>query len=423
MWKKRTVSLLLALTLAVAVLLSAGCSTPAVAATIDGEEFSSGDYLAYLYSAYEYTLTNDYNVYYTAMYGGDIWNLTYKYGEEEDNQITMKLGDYLVQMTQDTMVRVVAVERLRKQYNLVLDAEKLKEVNDSVDDVDEANLLALGFNRETFRRMNIATSMLEDTLFYGLYDKGGVKAMSEEDIRKYFEDNYLSYKVIEFSLLDSKGAELNQDEQEKLKKRLEEYKALYAQYAETATPSEAFDKVIEKYQADEKAASTTTKPTTSGTGTTTTTATTTVATTTTTAATTTAPKTEEPSTEEPATTESTNKTEPDTEEEETDKNRMDIDANLYGDEDLTNALKKVAVGNVDIVTYKKGGTADHMALFLRLDPEEGKKESYYEDCRKNILYGARYEEYNEIVKKEIANITFSFDPTAVRMCRPENFAK
>ena len=418
MFKKRMASLLLAVTLAVAVLLS-GCSTPAVAAVIDGEEFSSGDYLAYLYSAYEFTLTNDSNIYYAAYMGQDIWNLTYKYGEEEDNQITMKLGDYLVQMTQDSMVRVAAVKNLMDEYKLVVDAEKLKELNDQIDSLTEADLIKMGFNRETFRRMNIATGLYEDTLFYGLYDKGGIKAVSEADIRKYFDENYLSYKVIEFSLMDSKGAEINEDEKAKIKKRLEEYKALYEQYAETSTPSEAFDKVIKKYKEDEAAASTTTG---TGTGTTTsatTTTPTTAATTTapTTTATTTAPTTSGTGTTAPTTEE------PKTEEETTDANRKDIDANLYGDEDLANAIKKVTVGGVDIVTYEKGGTTSYMALFLRLDPEEGKKETYFEDCRKDILYGARYDEYDEMVKTAVTKIEFSFDPNAVRLCRPENFAK
>lgn len=44
-----------------------------------------------------------------------------------------------------------------------------------------------------------------------------------------------------------------------------------------------------------------------------------------------------------------------------DPNRMDIDANIYGDEDFTNAVKKVEIGTASIQEYKKGGSTDTIA--------------------------------------------------------------
>lgn len=36
--------------------------------------------------------------------------------------------------------------------------------------------------------------------------------MSEDEIRKYFNDNYLSYKIIEISLTDDDGKDLSEAE-------------------------------------------------------------------------------------------------------------------------------------------------------------------------------------------------------------------
>ena len=75
------------------------------------------------------------------------------------------------------------------------------------------------------------------------------------------------------------------------------------------------------------------------------------------------------------------------------------------------------------MTYKKKGTTDTMALILRIDPEEGKADTYFADCRKSIIYGAKFDEYDEMVKAEMANIDYTFNKSAVKMCRPEDFFK
>ena len=78
--------------LASAVLLS-GCSTPAVAATVDGKEYSTGVYLAYLYMIYQETFTN-YNLYMYQYYGMDPWSQTLSYGEGDDAK-DMSVEDYI----------------------------------------------------------------------------------------------------------------------------------------------------------------------------------------------------------------------------------------------------------------------------------------------------------------------------------------
>ena len=129
-----------------------------------------------------------------------------------------------------------------------------------------------------------------------------------------------------------------------------------------------FDAVIEQYNADEESADEEETETTDPTATeeTADSTTTTADTTTTTTADTTMTDTD-------ATTTTTGSSdESSSDEEETDPNLHDVDANLYGDEDFTNAIKSVPIGQAQIVEYKAGGTKNTAALILRLDPEEGK---------------------------------------------------
>lgn len=89
----------------------------------------------------------------------------------------------------------------------------------------------------------------DNALFYGLYDgETNPEApfmMPEEEIRKYFTDNYLSYKVIEIALTDDDGKELSDEEKQKVYDRLDGYLKIYNETGD-------FDKATEKYNEERK---------------------------------------------------------------------------------------------------------------------------------------------------------------------------
>lgn len=84
----------------------------------------------------------------------------------------------------------------------------------------------------------------EKALFYGLYDKGGQREISDDDIRAYFEENYLTYKIISLPLTDSEGADLGEEEAQEVRDRLQKYLDMYNESGD-------FDAVIEQYNEDE----------------------------------------------------------------------------------------------------------------------------------------------------------------------------
>ena len=418
---KRAACALLA-TLLVAV-TAAGCSTPRVAMTVGGREYETGEYLAYLYNTFI-------SLYYSGLYqyhqyGLDIWAQEFPYGEGDDAP-KLKLAEYIKATTKDTIVRMKAYEDKMNEYGLSISQEDLDEFATQMKSVKNDNIIQYGFNKEHYSSMVKATTYNQSTLFYGLYDKGGKREVGDEEVKKYFDENYLSYKMIEISLVDSDKKELSDAEKQKVMDRLERYLTYY-------NKEKDFDKAIDQYEKDETASKTTTTSGTTGTGTTTaggatTTAAATTTTTTVIATTTTQPATTTTGSGPTATGGTTvaNSTgesgSGDDEEEDPDPNRQIIDANLYGDEDFTNAVKTVKIGEAKIVTYKKSGTDTTAALILRMDATKDKqgKDTLTEN-RENILWGARKDEFNKEIDEYIKTLTVDVNDSAVKKCNPKNF--
>ena len=91
-------------------------------------------------------------------------------------------------------------------------------------------------------------------------------------------------------------------------------------------------------------------------------------------------------------------------------------------------MKSVEIGKAKIVEYKKNGTTSTAALILRMDPrqQEGKTEDeILADSREDIIYGAKYEDYNKDIQKKVEELRgkTTLDKTAIRMCDPKNFLK
>lgn len=409
-WKRAIAALVAILMMVISL---AGCSTPAVAMTVDGREYATGEYLAYLYNSYYTYYQNSYMMQYYAYYGQDYWSAIKEvYG---DDKVEMSLEDYLIQITKDEIIYQKALENKMKEFNIGYDEEKLKEFNETAKSIKNNSMLALGINDEHYLSMIKAVSLNEYSLFYNLYDNGGPRAMTEEEILKYYQENFLSYKIIELSLVDSNNADLSKDKADALRKELQGF---LDEFNATDKTSKDFDLIIEKFNKAQSDKTSTTKPSTTGNGQSaaapsTTTTTTTTATTTTTTATDTTTSTTGSAT--------TDKEDPEKPETVTDPNRVDVDANNADDEDLMNAIKSVNVGEAKLVEYKKTGAYNTAAVILRLDPaaDRGEGVDYFKDNRNNIIAGAHYEDFQKEIKDYANTLTVTYNNRAIRMCTPK----
>lgn len=401
---------------------AAGCSTPEYAMTINGENVTTGEYLANLYNAFVQLYYNQ-GLYYYEQYGSDVWGQSYPYGEGDATQ-NLPLSDYMKQMAQDSLVRQRAIASLMEKYGVSLSAEDQEDLESQMEGISNSNILALGFNKDNYRKM-ITGTFNEQGLFYGLYDEGGQRAISAEDLRAYFDANYLTYKSIEISLVDSDGEALPEEEIAEITEQLEGYLAIYNETGD-------FDKAIEQYTEDNSTSSSTTttgsdttttgSDTTAATGDTTTAATADDSTTTDGETTTTAsPDGETTTAGGDETTTTTGSGDDEEEEEETDANLKTLVAEKASDQELVKAVQSVEEGTAKIVRYNKNGTTNTAALILRLDPEGEGREDYFEESHDGIIYNMKWDEFDAEVKEVIATYTVEVNQKTIKMCDPKNF--
>lgn len=424
---KRFLRPAIAFLLVLACLLCAACSTPKVAMKVGDKDYEMGDYLAYLYLTVQ---PNSWLYqYYAQQMGTGILNSTEMGLTYGDSTQAVTLFEYLNYTTQDTIFYQRALELMLKEEGISWDAEELASIEKQIKEADLKNdaFIEYGFTIDRYINAYKAMSLNEMSLFNGRYNKGGTQEVAEEDIRKYFDENYLSYFIIEEALADSKGTALSDAEIDGLKtimgkvvsafneyadedKTVENFQKLYRQYL---TDKDALDKQLkeeadkQKEETDKESATGTT--TTAATNTTTTAATTTTATTTTTTTaatgttTTTADGAQKDETTEPD----------DKEEEEKTLDRVDsvIDET---DEELAKKLQGMKEGSVELVEYKKGGTTNTLAVIYRLDPEEqrgkdddGKEIDYYEESRDKTLQHLKYEDFTADVEAKVKTLKAS----------------
>ncbi len=361
---KRLACAVLALALCGAFLLT-GCSaprltiggTPDTAATIGDTTLSTGEYLAYLYNSF-YNLYYSQGLYQYAQYGYDVWAQEYTYGEGDDAQ-KVKFDEYLKLSAQDAAVRQVALRQLMDKYGVSWNTEEQTELEKNLENVKADSYLSLGINKEHFVKVTKELSLNETGLFYGLYGEGGQREMSEADRKTYFDENYLSYKMISISLTDSNGSEMTDDAKKEVTDKLEGYLAEY-------NKSGNFDAVIDAYNHSQ---------------------------------------------------ESDQDHEHEASKDE--DNRKNIDGKTATDEDLVKAIRSVEVGKAQVVTYKANGSTATAALILRLDIHT--PESLFTDETKNIIRGAKYDEFDAEVKEAVKGLTVSFNKSVVKKCDPKNF--
>lgn len=347
---------ILALALVAVMLFSfAACgSTPKVAMTVDGKDYTTGEYLAYMLEAFQQVYVNQ-GLYYYAQQNVDVWAQEYTYDDQK-----VMLDEYIKKMTVDTIIRQKTLENMMEKAGVTPSEATTKDVEEMLASVSESALLAYGVSLDSYRKMCEAYYRNELSLFLSRYDKDGTTPIAEDDIRQYFDENYLSYKIISVEMMTDDDKEMSADEQKKVTDNLQKYLDMYNKGTD-------FNKVIAQYNYDISTSSDKTLETL------------------------------------------------------TDKDtRKDLEATATEDTQLVDAIKSIKEGEAKLVTYKAGGSALTAAVILRLDPEEGEG---YEDAftknRQNILLGIKFEEFNKEVEEEAKKLTYTVNERAYKMCDPK----
>ena len=376
---KRTIRILsavLALALSLSVMLT-GCdlwkpTLPGmsnVAATYgDGQEISTGEYLAYLYMNF-YTLYYEQGYYYYESYGVDPWEqaLPYETGEKDadGNAVTenLTLEDYIVAITKDTIKQQIVLDKMLKDEGLSWIEEEAADIEAEFAAAEPDMYLGWGISDEHFASVYKKVMLNQRGAFFGRYGKGGTQEIKETELKKYFKDNYLSYKLISVPLTttDEDGNTANMSDKEK-KAELDKLNE-YLKIAE----DKGFEKAMDQYNKDNTAEGE----------------------------------------EAPEATKD-------------EDNRQNVDATEM-DENLVKAIRSVKVGETKVVEYKTSDDAATPTAILvqRLDINDPK--TLYEDSVESIIIALKSDAFTEEVNEAAKKLTISFDEKVLEKCSPKSF--
>lgn len=183
-------------------------TTPAIAATYgDGQQITTQHYLAHLYLAFEDIYVGE-RLYEYAQMGIDPWAEQYPYGDEEEK---LSLSDYIIRTAQDRIRQQIVLQQLMESKGIQWMPDEKAEVEQALAKLAKDAYLPLGFDNDSYATVLKQVTLNERSTFFGLYGKGGDRAVKESVLRNYFAGNYLSYRIISIPLTDAAGQALDKD--------------------------------------------------------------------------------------------------------------------------------------------------------------------------------------------------------------------
>lgn len=348
---------------AIMIMTFTACSTPKVAITVDGKEYSTGEYLAYLMDTFQQMYySGSTPLYSIEAQGVDVWAYTQEYEGK-----TVDLAGYMKETAIDAIVQQKALENMMKEAGVEADEELVKNVKEQMlDPIDEQALLSFGISKESYTKMCMAVYCNYMSLFLSRYDKDGTSPVPEADIRKYFDDNYLSIKMISVEMMKDEK-EMSEADQKKVKDDLKKYLNMYN------SGKKSFNEVIAQYNYD-------------------------------------------------ISTSSDKKLETLTD----DDTRQNLVVEDVDDKQFTDAIKSIPEGKAELVTFKSGGKTLTAAVILRMDPEKGEGDAYkdvFKNNRQSVLVSMKGKAFDADIKKVADELKVDINQQAYDMCNPRDFVR
>ncbi len=232
---------------AAAVMFSmAGCADTSWSLRTSNKELSNGMWIYKTYSEMNQALQK-----YQEETGNSL-----QPGDEgfADKKVEKKnIYEWIAQKAKDDCVEVLTIEKLVKDNKVKVDKESI-ESNEKMYETYmtqygmDKMYEHLGVSLKSAAYMDSTVSTYKEDLFKKLYDKEGTKAVSDEDVKKYYTDNYTDYYYIHYSFKttddDGNSQDIDDDTKDKVTKN-------FAKYAkELSDGSKTKTEIDEEYKTD-----------------------------------------------------------------------------------------------------------------------------------------------------------------------------
>lgn len=161
--------------------------------------------------------------------------------------IEEKQGDQWIkdQALKDTE-RIATVLNKCKELDVTLTDDEKKTLQSSVDNTWDSygeTYEKMGVSKDSLKYYN-EYSKLTNKLFEKIYGAGGSSALTDAEVKEYFEKNYVSFKYLPVSLTNDSGTEFSQEDKDKVKANLQTYLDSYMSGTKT------FSEIEKDYNAE-----------------------------------------------------------------------------------------------------------------------------------------------------------------------------
>lgn len=190
---------ILAGVLAAATMLTlASCADTSIAATVDGTSIRAGIYI--------YSLMNAVYEGESVLKGDTETEIKDPWSEKIEDK---SFSDWVKDKATEYVQEYVAIERKFDELKLSFDETDEYSIDNYINYYwDEAHFNDLGVSKQSFTDV-VTNSYKRDKVFNKYYNTDGIEEVPEQDVKVFFEDNYVRYKRVDFLLTDGAGKDLD----------------------------------------------------------------------------------------------------------------------------------------------------------------------------------------------------------------------
>lgn len=217
---------------AVMSLSLASCSDTSYVMSAGGNDVKAGVYI--------YNMVNEMYSQMTMMYYTN--GVTDKYMDQKVDG--KSFSDYLSEKAMQSTKEYTAITAKFNELKLKLDDEQVKSTNKSINDNWQSQkdmYENVGVSKESIKNVQ-KEALMKQALFDHFYAEGGEQAVSDDELKKYIDENFLRYKQVAIAKSQNTDKDAAKKEDEESQKLLEGYLKDNKDIS-----FEDFDKIIDEY--------------------------------------------------------------------------------------------------------------------------------------------------------------------------------
>ncbi len=226
------------------IISASGCSDTSWSIKTKDKTFTNGGWIYYTYAALNDAI-DKLNENSESSFDITKDDITKKKIEKKD------AVDWIYDKAKEKAIEYLTVEKLCKENKLQADKDEIKSIKSNYQSFFESGYMGiyeqLGISADTFADIYGTYNLREEQLFNHIYGKGGSKEISDDEISKYFTENYTSYYYVPYSLktTDDDGNEVDIDDETK-----DKVLTKFAGYAKELNEGKTTDDIDTEYKSD-----------------------------------------------------------------------------------------------------------------------------------------------------------------------------